>query len=186
MINIKSLKRITEADDPKTRYNEAVAKAKKQYDDETMHPADKRYNVDIAKANADYQKADPTYGTFSLPRMFRKGEAAKDRELAIDAAEKRREAAKKGMVSQQDYDEDKFQAARKIAAARANKVLSNAVANKNISSDNAEAKRSLLQKLGHHIVDNPGSYAAGVTIAGLAGILALQKRKQRLPEPGQY
>ena len=182
MINIKSLKRITEADDPKTRYNEAVAKAKKQYDDETMHPADKRYNVDIAKANADYQKADPTYGTFSLPRMFRKGEAAKDRELAIEAAEKRREAAKKGMVSQQDSDEAKFQAAKATAAARANKV----VANVDKSSDNAEAKQGLLRRLGHHMVDNPGSYAAGATIAGLAGALALQKRKQRLPEPGRY
>lgn len=152
MIIINSLKRINESD---AAY-------------------DIRYKADIAKADAEYQKADPTYGPLSLPRMFRSGEAAADRKHAIDIAKERYTAAKHGFVSKHDYNEAKIEAfkAKRAALQKAEQ------------SSEGEHKSHIIKRIGGAIADHP--YVAAGTVAGLVGLAALQKRKKRLPEPGSY
>lgn len=163
MINIKSLKRI----------NEGEWQYKKD-------PDELRHESDVAKANADYQKADPSHGPLSLPRMFRNGAAAKDRELAIDAANERLKASKQGMVSKQDSDDAKFEAAKAKSAAMAKaagKVTKDKV------PEAAAEHGGFFHKLTS--LDHPHPYVAA-GLATVAGLAALQKRKNRLPEPGSY
>ena len=135
---------------------------------------DLRYKQDIQKADADYQKVDPKHGALSLPRMFRHGAAAKDRSLAIDAAKERLHASKQGMVSKQDYDESRFEAAKSKAA----------IAAKSRGEADQQDHAGILHKIGSHIAEHPLPYLA--TAAGIAAIAAMQKRKQRLPEPSKY
>ena len=159
MIEIKSLKRITEAD--------------------AAH--DIRYKADIAAAKSAFEKTRKEHASWNPIKILSPshnrlaGEAKADRDMAIDAAEERLKAAKKGMVSKQDHDEIKFEAARaKVAAATK--------AKQEAGSDIDKA--GILHKIGKHLADNVGPYA--VAAAGIAGVAALQKRKNRLPEPGRY
>lgn len=160
MFKLKSLKRITEA---------ATA-----YDI-------KRYMDDVAKANADYEKvreesrtwlgAKPLHWLLSTnPKL---AEAAKDRNLAISAAKERLRAAREGRVPEQDYNEARFEAAKAKASVATG-------ANKTVGEENT----GILHRVGRTIAEHP--YLAAGTAAGLVGIAALQKRKQRLPEPGSY
>ena len=159
MFELKSLKRITEA---------AAAH-------------DIKYVDDIAKANADYEKVREESRTmlgskplhWLLSRNPKLAEAAKDKSLALDAAEERLRAAKKGMISKQDYDDAKFEAAKAKASAAVK-------AKETVKEDSP----GILHKINKAVTEHP--YLAAGTAAGLVGIAALQKRKQRLPEPGSY
>lgn len=162
MIEIKSLKRITEADEH-----------------------DKRYDTDVAAANAKYDKVDPT-GPLSLHRRIRymfarnkeRAGAAADRTADIDAATARRKAGKLGMVSKQDHDETKFQAAKASTALRSK-------ANAAVGDHSSEPdKPGIIKRVVGAVADHP--YLAAGAAAGIAGAAMLQKRKNRLPEPGSY
>lgn len=147
---------------------------------------DIRYKQDIVKANEAYDKVAGTHGPLSMPRKFRwlltpnkkVAEAAYDRSAAIKAAEARREAGKLGMASKQDLDEAKFQAAQAQAKLRAKAA---GAVKKQVTE---EDKPGIFRKIGGAIAEHP--YIAAGTVAGLAGLAALQKRKKREPEPGQY
>jgi len=159
MLEIKSLHKITEA---------AAA-------------YDIKYMDDIAKANADYEKVREESRTWMgakplhwlLSKNPKLAEAAKDKSLAIDAAKERLHAAKEGRISKQDYDDAKFEAvkAKASAAAKAKETVK-------------EDSPGILHKINKAVTEHP--YLAAGTAAGLVGIAALQKRKQRLPEPGSY
>ncbi len=166
MLTVTSLKKITEA----------------------TNPADIRYAADIAKANTEYDSVAGTPGPLSLPRKVRwlltpnkkVAEAAADRSVVIDAANVRRKAGKLGMVSKQDHDETAYQAARANAAlkATANKA-------KSATQEHTSESGGILSKIGRHVGENKIGYGlAG--LATVAGLAALQKRRKRLPEPGQY
>ncbi|HQF43010.1 MAG TPA: hypothetical protein PK073_08840 [Ignavibacteriaceae bacterium] len=163
MITIKSLNRIVEAE----------------------NDYDIRYRQDIQKAKEAYQKAKEADNTWKYTPWFlspggkKTAEAHYDYHSALDAAEARRKAAKMGMVSKQDYDESRYQAARAAAKARS---LANDVKEQQLhDSDN---RPGVIRKIGGAIADHP-LLAVG-TVAGLAGLAALQKRKRHLPEPGKY
>ena len=167
MINLKSLKRLTEADDP----------------------VDIRHKADLEKADADYDKS---VGSTLLPRGFKYhlpwgktnkeiGSAGYDRDAAIDAADARHKAGHKGLVTQQDHNDVKFEAA-KAKNTLVNKAKD--VASKTTESASTEDKPGIIRRIGGAVADNP--WVAGATVAGLAGLAAMQKRKSRLPEPGSY
>ena len=161
MIEIKSLKRITEADEH-----------------------DKRYDTDVAAAKESYQKAreaDHTYKYtpwFLSPRGKKTAEAHHDYHANLDAAEKRRKFGKLGGVSKEDNDETKFQAARASVAARS-KIHSAAKEN-----TTEPEHQGIIKRVTGAIADHP--YLAAGAAAGIAGAAVLQKRKNRLPEPGSY
>ncbi len=152
-----------------------------------MSPEEK-YRQAVAKINADYDKIAGTPGPLSLPRDYRwmftpnrkVAEAAADRQMALDLAKKRLKAAKAGMVAQEDIDEAKYQMARQIAKARAQAAQVAQVA----KSSTDEHRPSIAGKLVDIVREHP-LITLG-TVTGLAGLAALQKRKQRLPEPGPY
>ena len=76
-------------------------------------------------------------------------------------AESAKDTVKKEISSERDLDEDKFEAAKA-----------------------EEDSPGVLHKLVSAVSEHP--YIAAGTVAGIAGLVALQKRKQRLPEPGSY
>lgn len=161
MVNIKSLKRIVEADTA----------------------IDTRYASDIAKANVDYDKiAGPHKGLLRIPRGVRwaltpnkqVAEAAKDRSLALQAAKERFKFAKQGAVPKRDLDAARFEWAKatgpKLAAARA-----------------AGTKTTVTPASTGWSSGKKFAVGAGLTGAVLgAGLLAMQHRKNRLPEPESY
>ena len=158
MIEIKSLTRITEE----------------------KSPHDIQHEKDIEKANQDYDKAAGPPGLLGIrtkyslnPFNMKRAHAAADRDAAFDAADLRRKAAKQGMVSKQDVDEIKFNAAKTHAAS--------AIKAKQDTGSGAEVDKSgILHKIGEH------PYLVASVAAGIAGLAALQKRKKRLTEPGSY
>ena len=162
MIEIKSLKKITEADEH-----------------------DKRYDADVAAANAKYDKVDPT-GPLSLHRRIRYlfspnkkvAGAAADRTADIDAAKERRKFGKIGGFSKADSDETKFQAAKAQNALRSK---TSAAAGDHPSEPD---KPGIIKRVAGAVADHP--YLAAGAAAGIAGVAILQKRKNRLPEPGSY
>lgn len=172
MISINSLKRINEIEKPE----------------------DIRYKSDLDAANTAYDKVDTYAKTGFVPRKFRYlltpdskvAEAAADRDRAIDLAEARKKAAKMGMVSKEDYDELRYQAAKNTAAERAAKSAAERAA-KSAASQAAEhtsdEKPGILRKIGGAIAEHP-LIAAG-TVAGIAGLAALQKRR-KTNQPQQY
>jgi len=165
MLIIKSLNKITEAADEH----------------------DIRYQQDIKKAKEIYQKARESDNTYKYTPWFlspggkKTAEAHYDYHSALDAAEARRKAAKMGMISKQDYDDARFEAAKASAKARAALAVKAKEESQEPDTDN---KSGILSKIGGAVKEHP-LIAAG-TVAGLAGLVALQKRKQRLPEPGKY
>jgi len=160
VININSLKRINEIEKPE----------------------DIRYKSDLDAANTAYDKVDTYAKTGFVPRKFRYlltpdskvAEAAADRDRAIDLAEARKKAAKMGMVSKEDYDELRYQAAKKAAAERAAKSAASQAA-----EHTSDEKPGILRKIAEHPL-----IAAG-TVAGIAGLAALQKRR-KTDQPQQY
>ncbi len=164
MININSLKRINEIEKPE----------------------DIRYKSDLDAANTAYDKVDTYAKTGFVPRKFRYlltpdskvAEAAADRDRAIDLAEARKKAAKMGMVSKEDYDELRYQAAKNTAAERAAKSAASQAA-----EHTSDEKPGILRKIGGAIAEHP-LIAAG-TVAGIAGLAALQKRR-KTNQPQQY
>ena len=187
MIVIKSLTKITEVDDSvDTRHKSDLAKV----------------DADIAKANSDFDSK--TGGSSIIPRQLRAnlnpfgkisnkdyGAAKYDRSSAIDAAEEKRKAADerheaghKGLITKRDHDEEVINtkislAAKARAAAKASKN------NVDVSPVPVAVEHpGLLSRLGSHLAEHPLHYAAAA--AGIAGAIALQKRKNRLPEPGRY
>jgi hypothetical protein len=160
MTEIKSLKRIVEA----------------------AH--DVRYNEDIAKAKDIYKKAREADNTYKYTPWFlspggkKTAEAHHDYHSALDSAEARHKAAKQGLVTKQDNDETKFEAAKaKFAAVHKAKQEAG-------GSPVAEDKPGIIRRVAGTVADHP-LIAVG-TVAGIAGLAALQKRKKRLPEPGSY
>ena len=143
---------------------------------------DIRYKTDLAKADADYQKADPSYKPLlfnnKFARRLRNPYAAEDRDRTIKISEDRYNAAKKGFVSKHDYNEAKIEGfkAKKLAAKAAGKIKQD--------STGSEHTPGIIRKIGGAIAEHP--YIAAGTVAGIAGLAALQKRKKRLPEPGSY
>jgi hypothetical protein len=182
---IKSLSRINEGEqNPKiAQAKEALERAKKYYEDVQRPPADIQYGQDIAKANEAYQKVRESEGVSKLTPWFltpkpKVAEAHYDLHKSLDLADARRKAAKMGMVSKEDYDEMKFQLARKTAGDRAAKAVKSA-AEESATSD----KPGILRKIGGAIAEHP-LLAAG-TVAGIAGLAALQKRR-KTEQPQQY
>jgi len=165
VININSLKRI----------------------DEVERPEDIRYKADIDAANSAYDKVDTYAKSGFVPRKFRYlltpdskvAEAAADRDRAIDLAEARKKAAKMGMASKEDYDELRYQVAKNTTAERAAKSAASQVADEHASDE----KSGILRKIGGAIAEHP-LIAAG-TVAGIAGLAALQKRR-KTEQPQQY
>ena len=159
MININSLKRINEIEKPE----------------------DIRYKSDLDAANTAYDKVDTYAKTGFVPRKFRYlltpdskvAEAAADRDRAIDLAEARKKAAKMGMVSKEDYDELRYQAAERAAKSAASQA----------AEHTSDEKPGILRKIGGAIAEHP-LIAAG-TVAGIAGLAALQKRR-KTNQPQQY
>ncbi len=167
-MNIKSLKKINEG---------------WQY---VKDPHEQQYDKDVTKAHDAFEKTrseNASWNPFKFlsPSHNRlAGEAKADRDMALQQAEDRYKAAKSGMISKHDYDEAKYQAAVAKRAA-ANK----AAAASSQTSDHVDDKPGMFRKIGQHLSDHGLAYgAAGV--ATLAGLAALQKRKNRLPEPGKY
>ena len=162
MINIKSLTKLTEADDQ----------------------VGVRHKTDIAKAEAEYDKVggSRTFGFkrgydwgFTPGRNRELGAAKYDLQSKLDAADARHKAGHKGLVTQQDHDEVKFEAS-KAKGALAAKTAAKA---KEVATD-PDKHEGITGAIGAH----PWLAAAGV--AGIAGLAAMQKRKSRLPEPGSY
>jgi len=159
VININSLKRINEIEKPE----------------------DIRYKSDLDAANTAYDKVDTYAKTGFVPRKFRYlltpdskvAEAAADRDRAIDLAEARKKAAKMGMVSKEDYDELRYQAAERAAKSAASQA----------AEHTSDEKPGILRKIGGAIAEHP-LIAAG-TVAGIAGLAALQKRR-KTNQPQQY
>ena len=154
---------------------------------EVENPADMRHKADIEAANTSYDKVDTYAKTGWVPRKFRYlltpdskvAEAAADRERAIDLADARHKAAKMGMASKEDYDELRFQVARKTAAERAAKTAAKGAT----EGHDVGEKPGVLRKIGGAIAEHP-LIAAG-TVAGIAGLAALQKRR-KTEQPQQY
>jgi len=174
MITIKSLKRINEA---------------------KVDAADEGYKRDILSAEEKYDKVLKNTNSWKhTPRLFSKDEVNKaydEKENTADIAAERLKASKHGLVSKRDYDDVRFEKAKVAAKLRADAAKS-ADVKTDISSSSAKVaskttddvdKPGMLRKIGSHISEYPIPYAAAA--AGIVGLLALQKRKDRLPEPGQ-
>jgi hypothetical protein len=191
-----------------------IKSLKRIYETEEHTAADLRYQKDLDNINIAYEKAAPnTWNPIKrlLPSYNRSvGEAKADRNMARDVAKERLEATKLGHVSQHDYDDIRYKNAKlkadnfeqvpkhdydKIkhendelkttAAAEAKKKAEEAIAKQTVDNnvdtdDNTEKASGVLQA----IKDHP--YLSAGVAAGLAGVVALQKRKRRLPEPGSY
>jgi len=181
VITINSLNRIDEAENPKLEAaKKALDKAKQEYKEAQRDPIDIKYDQDIKNANDAYDKVDKYAKSGFVPRKIRYlltpnskvAEAAADRDRAIYLADARKEAAKKGMVSKEDYDETRYQLAKKAAAERATK----STAEEHATTDN---NPGILRKIGGAIAEHP-MIAAG-TVAGIAGLAALRRRKTYQP-----
>lgn len=187
MININSLKLIGETSQtPDEKYKTAIKAAKEVYQKE-KYPEEARYQDEIKAAKEAYTKAREADNTWKYTPWFlspggkKTAEAHHDYHAALDAAEARREAAKQGMASKQDLDEAKYQAAKNAAAAR---VAKNAAAAKEGATELApDEKPGILRRIGGAIAEHP-LLAAG-TVAGIAGLAALQKRR-KTEQPQQY
>ena len=188
MINIKSLKRINEnelKDAAETAYEKSIEKAKEGYDKAAGSYHGHRGGVHIAAP-----------WPFRTKHAMRFADAAYDYDTTRKAAKDTYNAAKQGLKSKAQMDEEKFQWAKKtgpmIAAKRA---AEQKVADmKNLASSvpqtsesvttglKAAPKTGLWNAIKGHPKTSIG-LAAGATVAGL---LALQHRKKRLPEPESY
>lgn len=164
MINIKSLTRINEAD---SSY-------------------DTRYKSDIDSAEKNYDKVLKDTNSWKYtPRAFSKDKVNKaydEKENLKDNADARLKAAKSGMFSKQDYDDAKFE------AAKAKHAIMMKTKNKVAETSKEADSPGIFSKIRNLASEHPyatSGVAAG-TIAGIAAMIAMQKRKQRDPEPGSY
>lgn len=164
MINIKSLTRINEAD--------------KSYDI--------KYKSDMDSAEKNYDKVLKDTNSWKYtPRIFSKDKVNKaydEKENLKDDAEARLKAAKKGMISQQDYDDAKFE------AAKAKHAIMTKTKNKAVEASKEADSPGIFSKIRNLVSEHPyatGGLAVG-TVAGIAAMVAMQKRKQRNPEPESY
>jgi len=159
---------------------------------EVSDPIEARYKAEVDAANAAYKKVRESgdeRNLFWIGPKLRKGsfldslerkspwwlsgrrqdaEAAADRDRALDLAEKRKWASKIGAIPNEDVDEMKYQNARRLAAARK-------VAGETKESGTSESP-GILRKIAGTVSEHP--YLAAGTVAGLAGLTALQKRKR--------
>lgn len=163
-----------------------------------------RYKEDIDSAKSAYEKARSSgeeRNLFWIGPKIRKGSfldsverkspwwlsgrrqdavAAADRDRAIDLAEKRRAAAKIGAIPKEDVDEMRHQDIQRFTAMR---KAANKVVDKTTKESETPESSGILRKITGTISEHP--YLAAGTVAGIAGLAALQKRK-RTEQPAQY
>jgi hypothetical protein len=161
---IKSLKRIVEAD---TEYDSIYNSAKQNYDE-----AKSEHDTKHKSAKQAYKAAKQNYQDVKSEGDS-KYKAAKQNYEDID------KIGSKYKIAKQNYDVSETAKAKIIKAKAAEENT-----NSPTELSNSEDKPGVLGKVGRALSEHP--YLAAGTVAGIAGLVALQKRKNRLPEPGRY
>ena len=145
--------------------------------------AEIRHKADVKAADEIYkQDLKDTHSWRYTPRIMSSkagNKAADNKADLINAADARKKAAKVGMASKQDLDDSKFDLAKAKHALQMNNKLSED-SHHTLVGD----KIGVVHKIGRNMSEHPLAYLA--TAAGLVGLAAMQKRKNRLPEHGQY